>query len=90
MIRWNKTFVCPFKGIFISRIIGSQDLLIEESIPGLEKLKEMLSQIKSDEEKSGYGLKAALTKNFIRDVEKIVKKMKEESDKMENSKSQQG
>lgn len=66
--------------------IGSQDLLIKESIPGLVKLKEGLFQIKTDEEVNGYGLKAALTKNFMQDVEEIVAKMKGKIDEMETSK----
>lgn len=66
--------------------IGSQDLLIKESIPGLMKLKERLSQIKIDEEGNGYGLKAALTKNFMQDVEEIAKKMKEKLGEMVDSK----
>lgn len=60
--------------------------LIKESIPGLMKLKDGLSQIKTDEEENGYGLKAALTKNFMQDVERIVTKMKEKLDEMETSK----
>lgn len=70
--------------------IGSQDLLIKESIPGLVKLKEGLFQIKIDEEVNGYGLKAALTKNFMQDVEKIVAKMKGKIDEMETSKVDRG
>lgn len=66
--------------------IGSQDLLIKESIPGLMKLKERLSQIKIDEEGNGYGLKAALTKNFMQDVEGIATKMKEKLGEMVDSK----
>ncbi len=80
-----------FAGVFEkmwSLRIGSQDLLIEESIPGLEKLKELLSQIKSDEEGTGYGLKAALTKNFIQGVEKIVVQMKEKMSEMKTSNDQ--
>ena len=65
--------------------IGSQDLLIAESIPGLEKLLEMLLQIKTDEEGAGYQLKAALTKNFIQDVEKIVVQMKGKMSELETS-----
>ena len=65
--------------------IGSQDLLIKESIPGLMKLKDGLSQIKTDEEENGYGLKAALTKNFMQDIERIVTEMKEKLDEMETS-----
>lgn len=70
----------PFSGVFCKMWnlrIGSQDLLIKESIPGLMKLNEGLCQIKSDEERKGCGLKAALTKNFMQDVEEIVTKMKE-------------
>lgn len=70
--------------------IGSQDLLIKESIPGLVKLKEGLFQIKTDEEVNGYGLKAALTKNFMQDVEEIVAKMKGKIDEMETSKVDRG
>lgn len=69
-----------FSGVFCKMWnlkIGSNDLLIEESLPGLIKLKEGLFHIKTDEETNGYGLKAALTKNFMRDVEEIVVKMKE-------------
>lgn len=78
-----------FAGVFEkmwSLRIGSQDLLIKESIPGLMKLKDGLSQIKTDEEENGYGLKAALTKNFMQDIERIVTKMKEKLDEMETSK----
>lgn len=78
-----------FAGVFEkmwSLRIGSQDLLIKESIPGLMKLKDGLSQIKTDEEENGYGLKAALTKNFMQDIERNVTKMKEKLDEMETSK----
>lgn len=78
-----------FSGVFCKMWnlrIGSPDLLIKESIPGLMKLKEGLSQIKTDEEGNGYGLKAALTKNFMQDVEGTVIKMKERLDEMEASK----
>ena len=81
-----------FAGVFEkmwSLRIGSQDLLIAESVPGLEKLMEMLLQIKTDEEGRGDRLKAALTKNFIQDVEKIVVQMKEKMSKMETSNDQQ-
>lgn len=78
-----------FSGVFCkiwNLKIGSQDLVIEESLPGLVKLKEGLFQIKNDEEANGYGLKAALTKNFMQDVEEIVVKMKEKIDEIETSK----
>lgn len=78
-----------FSGVFCKMWnlrIGSQDLLIKESIPGLMKLKDGLFQIKTDEEEKGYGLKAALTKNFMQDVEGTVTKMKEKLDEMEASK----
>lgn len=81
-----------FAGVFEkmwSFRIGSQDLLIAESIPGLEKLMEMLLQIKTDEEGTEYRLKAALTKNFIQDVEKIVVQMKEKMSELETSNNQQ-
>lgn len=81
-----------FAGVFEkmwSLRIGSQDLLIAESIPGLEKLMEMLLQIKTDEEGTGYRLKAALTKNFIQDVGKIVVQMKEKMSELETSNDQQ-
>lgn len=68
--------------------IGSQDLLISESIPGLEKLMEMLLKIKTDEERTGYRLKAVLTKNFIQDVEKIMVQMKEKMSELETSNDQ--
>lgn len=66
--------------------VDSQDLLIKESIPGLVKLKEKLSQIKTDEERTGYGLKAALTKIFIQDVEETVTKINEKLNEIETSK----
>lgn len=78
-----------FSGVFCKMWnlkIGSQDLLIEGSLPGLVKLKEGLFQIKTDEEANGYGLKAALTKNFMQDVEEIVVKMKEKIDEIKTSK----
>lgn len=78
-----------FSGVFCKMWnlrIGSPDLLIKESIPGLMKLKDGLSQIKTDEEGNGYGLKAALAKNFMQDVEGTVIKMKERLDEMEASK----
>lgn len=76
-----------FAGVFCkiwNLRIGSQDLLIKESIPGLIKLEEGLSKIKIDEE--GNGLKAALIKNFIQDVEGIVTKMKEKLNEISVSK----
>lgn len=78
-----------FSGVFCEMWnlrIDSQDLLIKESILGLMKLKEGLSQIKTDEEKRGCGLKAALTKNFMQDVEEILTKMKEKLAGMETLK----
>lgn len=81
-----------FAGVFEkmwSLRIGSQDLLIAESIPGLEKLMEILLQIKTDEEGTGYRLKAALTKNFIQEVEKIVVQMKEKMSDLETQNNQQ-
>lgn len=62
-------------------MISSHELKIKESIQGMKKMIKKLSKIQSDEEESGYGLKATLTKNFINKVKKIIEEMKKYEEK---------
>lgn len=66
----------------------SQDLLVAESIRGLEELMKQLLNVKNAEEESGCQLKATLTKKFIQDVNNIVEQMKEKISELENSDEQ--
>lgn len=69
-------FIGLFKKMWSLRN-GSQALAMADSIAGFEKMIEKLSRIESDEKTAGYGLKSALTKKFIQDIEDIVTQIKE-------------
>ena len=74
-------FIGVFKKIWAVRV-GNQDLLIEESAVGMEDLIANLKANKMEEQKAGYGLKAALTENFIQDASSILKKMEMEAERV--------
>ncbi|MCP1100902.1 hypothetical protein M2454_000115 [Aequitasia blattaphilus] len=69
------SFIGVFQKIWESKI-GSQDFLIAKSMPNFEKLKNELTTNRTNELQAEYGLKAALTQNFINDVTKIIEAIK--------------
>lgn len=75
-------FVGVFQKIWAVRV-GNQDLQIEESVLGMQYLMEILKENKKKEQEDGYGLKAALTEDFIQNVDSIIKAM--ESEKVRNA-----
>lgn len=81
------TFIGLFSKIWAPKI-GSKDFQIRESMEIFEKLENELGEIRKNEQQIGYGLKAALTQNFIRDVTEIIESMNRKLDDMDQQVSE--
>ena len=64
-------FLSNFKNLWKCNI-NTEDLQKENSIVGFKELKETIVKTYYEEQENGYGLKAALSKTFIQNIDDIL------------------